>query len=98
MAELIANTTKGDNCISADPYFTDADNYDYTLQAGVSSSIEAGYAGGTVATIYDRYENLFGESIDVDKDGTTRVIPWDIGAYENTGGAGGATYFFSRAN
>jgi len=95
VAGLIANTTKGDNCLESDPTFTDEANDDYSLQAG-SPAIDAGTDAGTVNTVYNLFLSTFGESIKVDWDGTTRTGDWDMGAYDQAGATGGAKHLFAK--
>ena len=74
----------GQSCISTAPNFVDYDNNNYTLSPD-SLAID----NGTLAISYATYENLYGESITTDIQGTIRTATtkWDIGSFESlTGG------------
>jgi hypothetical protein len=87
-------TGKCRGCLEEDPKFVNSANNNFSLQSN-SLAIDS----GVESEVYQRFYDLYG--IDIRKDIEGRIRPqdgdnnesaeWDIGAYEYTGGIGGAS-------
>jgi len=82
LGSFFAATNNCDDCIDADPLFTDIDSDDFTLQE-LSPAIDANIEHDVYQTFYDRY----GIDIRVDFNEVSRYqgANWDMGAFEYTG-------------
>jgi hypothetical protein len=68
-------TNSGSTPISADPQFISAtDPHLRTTSPGVDK--------GVAAAVYTTFQTRYGISIAVDREGNSRLVPFDIGAYE----------------
>jgi hypothetical protein len=77
--------SKGENCISDDPLFTDASSDDFSLQASSSAVGSALQDSDLTLDVYALFESLYGLDIRVDINNVARpdTDSWNMGAYSN---------------
>jgi hypothetical protein len=77
--------SKGENCISDDPLFTDASSEDFSLQASSSAVGSALQDSDLTVDVYALFESLYGLDIRVDINNVARpdTDSWNMGAYSN---------------
>lgn len=83
LASFKAAFNKGEGCISANPFFNDVSNGNYSLQA-TSGAIGSGLLPTDLSVdVYALFESLYGLDIKVDINNVARSKSglWDIGAY-----------------
>ncbi len=75
-------STRGSGNINADPRFVDPVSGNYRLQSTSPAKDSA-----LISSVYQTFQNLYGQSIALDPDKVTRPqgSAWDIGAYEFQG-------------
>jgi hypothetical protein len=79
LPEFQSTTGKGENCVNADPGFSDSANGNLHL-LNSSPAIN----NGLTSDLYDRFQSIHGVDIKKDLEGTPRPLGgmWDIGACE----------------
>ncbi|WP_159023105.1 right-handed parallel beta-helix repeat-containing protein [Formosa sp. L2A11] len=83
LASFQAAFNKGEDCISADPLFTDANADDFSLQATSTAVNAALNSSDLTFDVYAHFESLYGLDIRVDINSVARPSTgsWDMGAY-----------------